>query len=221
MRKHGALRKAKDAGWVLESFNFSRAQELAYSEKQKVGSITGTLGCASAHFKAQDTIIKDGRPLAVVFEDDAWPVDDFVERLWSLVFDELPCNWEVVSLYSRCPHGICVSKHLARVQPDRNEAHALCYHGVNWGMQGVLYRTSALTKLKAKWQQTVFDEKRPHCMDVDVALASISDQVGFYAVPAVQNPGFLHETDHRSARWDINMETQTTKTTTTVDMVMK
>jgi len=51
-------------------------------------------------------------------------------------------------------------------------------------------------------------------MDVDVALASISDQVAFYAVPAVQKPGLLKETNHPSLRWGINMQARTTRTTT-------
>merc|ERR1719325_304372 len=85
-------------------------------------------------------------------------------------------------------------------------------------MQGALYRTSKLPRLREKWQRTVFHEEWPHCMDVDVALASISDQVSFYAVPAVQDPGFLYETNHRSARWDINQAGQSTSTATTTSM---
>merc|ERR1712190_196043 len=60
-------------------------------------------------------------------------------------------------------------------------------------------------------------ETRPHCLDIDVALASISDSVGFYAVPAAQNPGFLHEVSEGSSRVDINfqkMKTTLTSTTT-------
>lgn len=205
MRIERSLENAKANGWVPEAYNFTRAQGKAYRHKQQMGSILGTLGCASAHFKAQAKVIEDGKPLAVVFEDDSWPVDDFVERLWALVSEELPCDWEVASLYSRCPHGTCISPHLARVQPDTNEDEMLCRHGVNWGMQGMLYRTSHLPALRVKWQSTVFNEDRPHCMDVDVALASMSDQVGFYAVPAAQNPGFLQEANHESARWTINM----------------
>merc|ERR1719414_1189520 len=81
-------------------------------------------------------------------------------------------------------------------------------------MHAVLYRTQALADIQILWKQAVFDEERPHCMDVDVALASISDRVGYYAVPSVQDPGFLRETNHKSARWDINMAGTTTGTTT-------
>jgi hypothetical protein len=212
MRVPGALDNAKNEGWVLDSFNFTDAQDNAYSWKHRMGSILGTVGCASAHFKVQARILADQPPLAVVFEDDSWPEDDFVERLWSLVKEELPCDWEVTSLMSRCPYGTCISRHLTRVQPDGNEPALGCRQGVNWGMHGMLYRTSSLARLRERWQETVFDEERPHCLDVDVALASISDRVGFYAVPSVQDPGFLRETDHRSARWDINMAGVTTTT---------
>merc|ERR1711920_966002 len=84
-------------------------------------------------------------------------------------------------------------------------------------MHGMLYRTSMLTDLTAMWKHTVFDERRPRCLDVDVALASMSDLVGFYAVPSVQNPGLLREMNAGSARWSINMD-GTTKTTTSTSV---
>jgi len=212
MRVGNALRDAKDNGWVPRSWNFTTAQSAAYTKKQNMGSILGTVGCASAHFKAQSRILEDGFPLGVVLEDDSWVEDDFVERLWSLVVDELPCDWEVTALYSRCPYGQCVSTHLARIQPDANEPAWACRTGVNWGMHGMLYRTSTLAHVQKLWKSTVFDEERPLCLDVDVALASISDRVGFYAVPSVQDPGFLRETNHHSARWSINMAGTTSTT---------
>mmetsp|Transcript_8304 Transcript_8304/g.18106 ORF Transcript_8304/g.18106 Transcript_8304/m.18106 type:complete len:512 (-) Transcript_8304:46-1581(-) len=214
MRTPGAVERAKRDGWVPKAFNFTRSQALAYSRKHQMGSILGTFGCAAAHFKAQATALESGRELAVVLEDDSWPHDDFVPRLWSLVREELPCDWEAVALMSRCPYGRCVSPHLARVQPDANEPAWRCRQGVNWGMHGVLYRIDKLEMLQWKWKQVVFDEERPHCMDVDVALASISDQVAYYAVPAVQEPGFLFESNHPSARWNINQAGRTTTTAT-------
>jgi len=215
MRVPGALATAKAAGFVPLDYNFTRAQENAYSHRQVMGSVLGTMGCAAAHFKVQLKAIADGGPIAVVMEDDSWPSEDFVERLWSLVREELPCDWEVVSLLSRCGHGQCVSPHLMRVQPDVNEPAWRCHAGVNWGMHAVAYRTESLPRLQKTWKRAVFDEKRPHCMDVDVALASISDEVGFYAVPSVQAPGFVTESNHRSARWDINQAGMSTSTSTT------
>merc|ERR1712233_238275 len=97
---------------------------------------------------------------------------------------ELPCDWEIVSLLSRCPYGTCVSPHLSRVQPDVNEPAYRCQAGVNWGMHGMLYRLEALPVVQEKWRKAVFNESFPHCLDVDVALASISDQVSYYAVPS-------------------------------------
>jgi len=147
------------------------------------------------------------------------PAEDFVTKLWRLVTQELPCDWQAVSLNSRCPFGRCVSPHLMRVHPDVNEPAWRCHHGVNYGFQGVLYRTNEIENLQKKWKPVAFDEVRPHCLDVDVALASISDQVGFYAVPASQNPGLLHELPEGSSRVDINfqeMEMSTTTTFTTI-----
>lgn len=205
MREPDAMALAKQKGWIPKDFNFSVDQHNAYKRKFHMGSILGTLGCATAHFKVQAQVLQDKSPLAVVLEDDSWPESDFVERLWALVREELPCDWEVTSLMSRCPYGRCVSRHLMRVQPDVNEPTWLCRHGVNWGMQGTLYRVNALTKIQKIWKQTVYDEHRPHCLDIDVALASISNQVAYYAVPSSQNPGFLQETNHKSLRWSINM----------------
>jgi len=209
------LEEAKEQGWVPREFNFTRAQEVAYSDKHQMGPILGTLGCASAHFKVQSKVLEDGAALAIVLEDDSYVVSDFVERIWHLVLRELPCDWEVTSLYSRCPFGTCISRHLTRVQPDTNEPEWRCRQGVNWGMQGVVYRTNRLEAVQRHWHSTVFDVERPHCMDVDVALASISDRVGYYAVPSVQDPGFLKEADQGSARWKINQAATTKPPTTT------
>lgn len=216
MRLPNAIEDAKKLGFVPKGYNFTLAQETGYSWKHDMGSMLGTLGCASAHFKVQQKAIADGSPLAIVMEDDTWPSDDFIPRLWKMVREELPCDWEAVALLSRCGYGRCVSPHLARVEPDPNEPRWRCHQGVNWGMHSVLYRTEALPRIRKLWKKVVFNEEVPRCMDVDVALASISDKVGFYSVPSAQDPGFLRESTHRSARWDINEEHKSTQTTTTV-----
>mmetsp|Transcript_102497 Transcript_102497/g.267511 ORF Transcript_102497/g.267511 Transcript_102497/m.267511 type:complete len:318 (+) Transcript_102497:110-1063(+) len=211
LREHGAMDGARREGLIPESYNMTLAQLRASDADNNMGvdgGIAGTVGCAAGHFRVQRRAAEVAAryPLSVIFEDDVKPADDFVPRLWQLVTKELPCDWQVTSLMSRCPYGKCVSRHLLRVQPDGNEPAWGCRHGVNWGMQGVLYRTATLRAVQGPWKRTVFDEARPHCMDVDVALAAISDEVGYYAVPSVQDPGFLHEMDQGSARWDINMD---------------
>lgn len=195
MREDSAMPDAKRKGLVPESFDPYIAQTNALKPEQGMEGIVGTVGCATAHFKAQTVAMNANplKPLAVIFEDDAIPSDDFVPRLWSLVQDELPCDWDVVSLRSKCPYGICTSPHLTRVQPDGNEPVDRCRHGVNYGFQGVLYRLSTLAPIQEKWKRVVFNATRPHCLDVDVALASFSDTLGFYAVPFVQFPGLLRE----------------------------
>jgi len=210
LRQPGALDAVVREGLIPESFNITSASlEASKARENMDGGILGTVGCAAAHFRAQsrahgESTAKGGRPLAVIFEDDVAPERDFVARLWSLVREELPCDWEVVSLSSRCPYGTCVSPHLSRVQPDGNEPAWRCRHGVNYGFQGVLYRNSAIPRIQGMWKKTVFDSEYPHCLDVDVALASISDRLGFYAVPFVQEPGFLREVWQGSARETVN-----------------
>jgi len=203
IRQPGMLLKAHQEGWIPKDFNFERAQANAYSAGQNMagaGSIVGTIGCAAAHFRAQRSElakpVADRKPITLIFEDDICPERDFVEKLWSLVLEELPCDWEVVSLYSRCPFGRCVSYRLTRVQPDTNEPMWRCRHGVNWGFQGVMYRTAAVEALQARWKPMVFDASKPNCLYLDNALAAISDRVNFYAVPAAQSPGFLRELDY-------------------------
>jgi len=207
MREKSALDVAKREGLIPKAFNISKAQAEAYMPRQNMGttgSIVGTIGCAAGHFRAQRRGHADGKELTVVLEDDVSPVDDFMPKLWQLVTQELPCDWQAVSLNSRCPFGACISPHLTRVQPDVNEPAWRCYHGVNYGFQGVLYRLQGLEELQQRWKRVVFNESRPHCLDVDVALASMSDSVGFYAVPFVQYPGFLTEVQMTSSRFSIN-----------------
>merc|ERR1711879_574806 len=83
-------------------------------------------------------------------------------------------------------------------------------------MGGMLYRTKMLAKVQRLWKRTVFDANRPHCMDVDVALASISDQVAYYAVPAVQDPGFFRIPREKTHRSPHSIASKYTSITTTI-----
>jgi len=204
MSEQGMLNKAKQRGWVLERFDLDEAQKVASSPRLQEGSKLGTVGCAAAHFKAQAEVLKDGKKLGLVLEDDSYLIDGFVVRLWQIVTQELPCDWEVLQLLARCAYGKCISPHLARVQPDGNEPEWRCRAGTNWGMHAMLYRSSKLAKVQELWKQQVFNEQSPHCLDVDVALASISDRVGYYAIPNSQTPGLVKEIPLGSARQDLN-----------------
>jgi hypothetical protein len=212
LREHGAMDGARQEGLIPGSYNMTLAQLRALDADNHMGvdgGIAGTVGCAAGHFRVQRRAAEVAAkyPLSVIFEDDVKPADDFVPRLWGLVTRELPCDWQVVSLASRCPFGTCVSQHLSRVQPDVNEPAERCHHGVNWGFQGVLYRAAEIPSVQQLWQPVVFDSDRPHCIDVDVALASISDKVAFYAVPASQDPGLLEEMwELGSTRINVNKE---------------
>eukprot|EP00930_Biecheleria_cincta_P052389 TRINITY_DN3762_c0_g1_i1.p1 TRINITY_DN3762_c0_g1~~TRINITY_DN3762_c0_g1_i1.p1 ORF type:complete len:495 (-),score=88.73 TRINITY_DN3762_c0_g1_i1:315-1751(-) len=189
MADSGMLEKAKAAGWVPKAFNFTAAQQVADGPQFKEGSMIDTLGSASAHFKAQDQIVKDSAPLGLVLEDDSYLIDGFVSNLWRIVTTELPCDWDILQLSARCPYGKCISQHLARIRPDGNEPDWRCHAGVNLGMSAMLYRRSSLPAVQELWKATSFNEKSPHCLDVDVALASISDRVGYYAIPNTQSLG--------------------------------
>jgi len=146
------------------------------------------------------------RPLALVLEDDTLLADNFQVKLRRLLQQEAPCDWRAISLKSKCPYGTCISTHLSRVMPDGNEPADRCRHGVNWGFYAMLYRVDGLQDLRETLANVVWDDERPHCLDVDVALASISDQVEYYAVPNMQERGFLTEGAHGSSRMDKNRE---------------
>lgn len=208
MEEPGMLDQAKAAGWVPKSFDFNKAQGVAYGPRLQEGSVLGTVGCASAHFKVQQQMIKDGGLLGLVLEDDSYLMDGFIVHLWRIVTTELPCDWDILQLLGRCPYGKCISKHLARVQPDGNEPEWRCRAGVNWGMHGMLYRISNLPAVQELWKEAVFNELSPHCLDVDIALASISDRVGYYSIPNSQTPGLLKEMPLGSARYAINAASQ-------------
>lgn len=145
-----------------------------------------------SHFHAQTIAMKSSSSLALILEDGVKLAKDFVPRLWSLVTEEAPCDWDIISLATTCPIGRCVSPHLARVGPDGNfPKSSRCSSLVNRGLQGMLFRTSLLQVIQPRWKEVAFTTAFGDCLDVDAALSAISDEVAFYAVPAVQQPGFF------------------------------
>ena len=133
------------------------------------------------------TAARGPKALALILEDDVWLSDDFAAKLRQLVHDEAPCNWQILSLKSRCPFGKCVSTHLSQVRPDGNAGRC---SGVNFGFFAMLYRVDQLDDIFKMLYEEVWSQQ---CHNTDVALAGISDKVAYYAVPAIQMPGLLHE----------------------------
>mmetsp|Transcript_73083 Transcript_73083/g.159835 ORF Transcript_73083/g.159835 Transcript_73083/m.159835 type:complete len:888 (-) Transcript_73083:34-2697(-) len=207
LRQAGAFEVAKKQGVVPEHFDLEKAQQNANSDRNVMGPIKGTVGCASGHLKAHRTAYnhKDQKPMSMIFEDDVIVNEDFVIHTWLLFREELPCDWQAVALRTGCPYGVCVSPHLSRVLPDPNEPMDRCRHGVNYGFQCMVYRRKDLMEIHDALSEIIYDEENPHCLDVDVALASLSDKFRYYAVPASQSPGFLHE-NGQSVRASINYD---------------
>ncbi|CAJ1352816.1 unnamed protein product [Effrenium voratum] len=158
----------------------------------------GTAGVALAHLKALEEAARSAAPLALILEDDAWLAEGFASKLRQLT-REAPCQWQVISLKSRCPFGSCVSKHLSQVVPDGNGGKC---SGLNFGFLAMLYQVRSLEEVRAALKRAVWHEK---CYDVDVALASISDQVAYYAVPSIQR-GLVKEMGFESLRDARNKE---------------
>lgn len=215
----GALEKAKEEGILPAHWDFdqSEKQMLRLLQNSSVTTIrryitgygVGTVGCAAAHLRAMITAENDaihlGKPLVLILEDDTWLESDFIIKLERLLRKEAPCDWQVISLRSQCSFGKCISPHLSRVQPDGNEPKEMCRRGVNYGFYAMLYRASTLGEVAHKLAKQVWDVSKPACLAQDIALASISNEVAYYAVPSSQVPGFLqHGAVGGSVRSDLN-----------------
>jgi len=219
MTGRGALQKAQQEGWVPKSWNHSEAWTKTLKmfksstakeqhDKSLMDMGMGTIGCAAAHLRAMKRAKAhaeaEHKPLIIIFEDDARIEDDFAVKLRRLVEQEVPCDWDAISLMSQCPYGVCVTPHLARIQPDGNEPEYRCYHGGTYGFYGMLYRTSSLGFIRSRLWEIMWDASRPSCLPVDVAMASIANEVAYYAVPQTQLPGFLREKSSFSHRLALN-----------------
>jgi len=217
MRREGALQKLQENGLVPSTWNFSVAQANAVTQFNAMsGGIQGTVGCASAHLRALRTAQDKaaGKPLALILEDDVRLADNFTWRLRHLLEHEAPCDWAAISLKSKCPYGDCISRQLTRVWPDGNEPKRRCRHGVNYGFFAMLHRVDHLEATRTKLAEAVWDDERPHCLDVDVALASLSETIAYYAVPSLQRPGFLTEGALGSSRMSLDAAQLATSTVT-------
>ncbi|CAE7236555.1 unnamed protein product [Symbiodinium natans] len=196
----GAIQQAQEEGLVPLQWNFSAAKQNMVRLLQNSSEAAarryldnygrGTVGCAAAHLRAMWQAASNAhrleKPLALILEDDVMLEDDFKLKLRRLLRTEAPCDWEVISLRSQCPYGVCVSPHLTRVQPDANEPEEMCRHGVNYGFYAMVYRADSLISIANKLHQRIWDEARPGCLANDVALASLAEEVVYYAVPSSQ-----------------------------------
>mmetsp|Transcript_40496 Transcript_40496/g.111500 ORF Transcript_40496/g.111500 Transcript_40496/m.111500 type:complete len:496 (+) Transcript_40496:53-1540(+) len=198
------LEKAQMTGEIPRDWSYGDAKKNLwelYGESNKPGIYSeiagvGTVGCAAAHLNAMGYASmlsrKAKKPLALILEDDVWLSDDFAVNLRRMLLAEAPCDWEAISLKSYNPVGECVSPHLARVWPDGNEPAEACRRAANWGFQSMLYRVNSLSRVRTRLMDTVWNSSRATCLVQDIALASISDEILFYAVPACQHSaGFL------------------------------
>jgi len=204
-----AFKAARWEGLLPDSFNFTKAEDRFNNTRPGGGGITGTVGCAAAHLRAMRIVSQlqgeNLKPLAIILEDDVKVADNFQVMLWRLLHREAPCDWEVIALQSMCPYGACVSEHLTRVLPASHHKAKRCEAGVNLGFSGMLYRVAALDDLRSKLASAVWDDENPGCLDVDVALASLADKTGYYAVPGSLAKGLIDtEADAISSRLEFN-----------------
>uniref|UniRef100_A0A7S2QHP4 Uncharacterized protein n=1 Tax=Zooxanthella nutricula TaxID=1333877 RepID=A0A7S2QHP4_9DINO len=72
----------------------------------------------------------------------------------------------------------------------------------------MLYRAAQLPRIRSSLAQKVWNAQRPHCLDIDVALAALSDEVAYYAVPSGLKEGMLRTGFRNSSRTSINAESE-------------
>lgn len=219
LRVENGLEKAQDEGLIPKDWSYGMASKevwklMKYTSGENEKLIVddwmgiGTVGCAAAHMRAQllaKNMSEDHlKPLAIILEDDVEFQDDFVVKLHRLITQEVPCDWQVVALTSRCAYGECVGKHLTRVMPDGNEPEENCHGGVNYGMYGQLYRVSELQDIHDKLWKRIWNHTNVACVPVDIAMSRISDEIAYYAVPMSQYPGLISEGEGPSDRLGVN-----------------
>eukprot|EP00927_Polykrikos_kofoidii_P067675 TRINITY_DN63123_c0_g1_i1.p1 TRINITY_DN63123_c0_g1~~TRINITY_DN63123_c0_g1_i1.p1 ORF type:complete len:584 (+),score=69.95 TRINITY_DN63123_c0_g1_i1:187-1752(+) len=207
LRVPDAYERAKADGLVPAHYDYDRALKdaramFARSEKGGIEKLIdemgiGTLGTTIAHLRAQrlahDLAMRAGKDLVLILEDDVWLMDDSLFKLRFILTHEIPCDWEVLALTTRCGFGECVSPHLSRMQINGNEADVRCHNGGSYGMYGMLYRREAMPRINRLLQVVTLNNSKPACLPVDISLASLSDKIAYYAVPGTQTPGILHE----------------------------
>jgi GR25 family glycosyltransferase involved in LPS biosynthesis len=207
LRIQGAYDLAKAAGLVPKNYDYQKALDdaraiLADSEMQGVEKFIdemglGTLGTAIAHIRAQREAhalaARAGKDLVLILEDDVTLTDGALVKLHYIINNEIPCDWDVFSLFTRCGFGQCVSPHVSREQIDGNEPDVRCHSSGSYGMYGMLYRRDSMPKISDLLQGVCFNNENPLCLPVDIALSSISDRIGYYAVPGSQYPGIVQE----------------------------
>jgi hypothetical protein len=176
-------------------------QEYDVDEAQKAGleipglgtreEVLSAAGTAAGHLLAMhQAASRTDKPLVLLLEDDALLTNFFPTRLRSLL-QETPCDWKALSLKSQCPHGACVSPHIMRVMPSMIDPQGGCRRGVNRGLRAMLYRREQLQEVSSRLWSVVWQQQHPLCLNMDMALASVADELPYYAVPAIQYPGFL------------------------------
>jgi hypothetical protein len=188
----GAYVELMNRGLVPKNYSIHKAQEVAHTKYQDMGTITDLVFNTVTHMDMLKRIDTEReKPISMVITEGTLLTSNFAMRVKQLITEGTPCDWQVINLKAKVPVGKCVSEHLYRVVPDGNEPEDRCREGSNLGMSAMLYLTDAVQGLRSRLESVVWDDKRPQCLQMDAALASISDKVSYYAVPWLQTPGLV------------------------------
>ncbi|CAK0886510.1 unnamed protein product, partial [Prorocentrum cordatum] len=217
------LEKTGLMGLVPEGFDLEQAQIEASLPDKYMSDVLAAASASAARLRAMRLVkTHNRRPLAIILEGGAMPEDDFAAKVFQLLVHEAPCDWQVISLKSRCPYGVCVAPHLARILPDGNEPDESCNYGTNLGMPAMLWKLEGMHHVTDALEEAVWQHDQPRCLETDVALSSLADRIAYYAVPSMQTPGLLADSLPQwrrrvaaAAALKANLQTTTTATTST------
>jgi len=192
---------------VPAGYNMYKAETANNWARQ--GGLAGDVGCAAAHRNTMDIAVTKARRthkgLVLILEDDAIPSNNFKVMLYRLVHNEAPCDWAMINLNARCAHGRCVSPRLLQasssMSPGRDE---WCYWGRNLGTTALLYQADRLPHIRSMLEQDEWDDRRPVCVNFDVALSFISDRVAYYVFPGVLSTYVWNDVSTPSSRVTID-----------------
>eukprot|EP00451_Oxyrrhis_marina_P026216 CAMPEP_0204341736 /NCGR_PEP_ID=MMETSP0469-20131031/23579_1 /ASSEMBLY_ACC=CAM_ASM_000384 /TAXON_ID=2969 /ORGANISM="Oxyrrhis marina" /LENGTH=1401 /DNA_ID=CAMNT_0051326507 /DNA_START=248 /DNA_END=4453 /DNA_ORIENTATION=- len=141
----------------------------------------------ATHFKALRMGMKGKQDQVLVLEDTASLGHDFASRVAATV-QATPCSWQVLSLRSELPYGECMNSFVSRVSPNLNSNSLLCNFGTNFRSVAMLYRRKHIQHvIDAVWPRS-WNVATPACQSFDVALASTSRNIQYFAVPGFHHP---------------------------------
>ncbi len=192
------FRNCRRAGVSAELFPAVNGASIDTMDWQQNGYLTqdfklkmpGSLGCLLSHVVLWEKIAADASvEIALICEDDAELIPDFLIQLKNISWDEVPSDWDVIRLACHKRTGEFVSANLLK-------APIVLRKGINAGTFCYLMKAASAEKLKS----VLIPYSNQQSMDV--LLKSRTDQYRLYILkrPLAKETRFRY-----SIRRDLNL----------------